>query len=399
MAPRLTKGDVKISSRLNLIDQEKIFMTRRLSLSALVAVVLAAAPQLLAQKPPAAAPKKNPLLKLAEPFPEDDVMTQRKADATARKLFQEETPVEFTLTSEFSLLNKERTPNNNKQFPGVITINGKDLNVKLSSRGHLRLNPRTCSFVPIKVTFAKDELAGTVFEGQSDLKLGTHCQNEKEFDQYVMREYLTYKLANLVTPFSFRARLARATYVDAKSKKQVAVHNAVWLEHENDVAKRLSGRDVSLPRIEFKDLDKDSTTMMMLLEYMLGNTDYSIWALHNVVIVQDKKRTLYPVAYDFDMSGMVHPPYAIPDARLRLRAVTDRLYRGPCRTVDEFNAVAEQFRSKKADMVGAVDSMKELSGSHKSEMKDYLESFFRTIDKPESIKKNFVDGCKPLPTM
>jgi len=374
-------------------------MTRRLSLSALVAVVLAAAPQLLAQKPPAAAPKKNPLLKLAEPFPEDDVMTQRKADATARKLFQEETPVEFTLTSEFSLLNKERTPNNNKQFPGVITINGKDLNVKLSSRGHLRLNPRTCSFVPIKVTFAKDELAGTVFEGQSDLKLGTHCQNEKEFDQYVMREYLTYKLANLVTPFSFRARLARATYVDAKSKKQVAVHNAVWLEHENDVAKRLSGRDVSLPRIEFKDLDKDSTTMMMLLEYMLGNTDYSIWALHNVVIVQDKKRTLYPVAYDFDMSGMVHPPYAIPDARLRLRAVTDRLYRGPCRTVDEFNAVAEQFRSKKADMVGAVDSMKELSGSHKSEMKDYLESFFRTIDKPESIKKNFVDGCKPLPTM
>jgi hypothetical protein len=399
MGPRLTKGDVKISSRLNLIDQEKIFMTRRLSLSALVAVVLAAAPQLLAQKPPAAAPKKNPLLKLAEPFPEDDVMTQRKADATARKLFQEETPVEFTLTSEFSLLNKERTPNNNKQFPGVITINGKDLNVKLSSRGHLRLNPRTCSFVPIKVTFAKDELAGTVFEGQSDLKLGTHCQNEKEFDQYVMREYLTYKLANLVTPFSFRARLARATYVDAKSKKQVAVHNAVWLEHENDVAKRLSGRDVSLPRIEFKDLDKDSTTMMMLLEYMLGNTDYSIWALHNVVIVQDKKRTLYPVAYDFDMSGMVHPPYAIPDARLRLRAVTDRLYRGPCRTVDEFNAVAEQFRSKKADMVGAVDSMKELSGSHKSEMKDYLESFFRTIDKPESIKKNFVDGCKPLPTM
>jgi hypothetical protein len=43
--------------------------------------------------------------------------------------------------------------------------------------------------------------------------------------------------------------------------------------------------------------------------------------------------------------------------------------------------------------------MKELNGSHKGEMKDYIESFFKTIDKPESIKKNFVDGCKPLPTM
>jgi len=373
-------------------------MTRRLSLSALVALVLAAAP-LLAQKPPAAPPKKNPLLKLAAPWPEDDVIATHKTDALARKLFQEETPFEFTLTGDFSALNKERTPNNNKQFPAVLTVNGKDLNVKIGSRGHLRLNPRTCAFVPIKVEFAKEEIAGTIFEGQTNLKLGTHCQNEKEFDQFVMKEFLSYKLANLVTPFSFRARLARATYIDAKSKKEVSKHNAVWLEHENDVARRLSGRDVSLPRIEFKDLDKDSTTMMMLLEYFIGNTDYSIWALHNVVIIQDKKRTLYPVAYDFDMSGMVHPPYAIPDARLRLRAVTDRLYRGPCRTVDELTPVAEQFRTKKADMLAAVDGMKELAGSHKSEMKDYIESFFKTIDKPESLKKNFVDGCKPLPTM
>jgi hypothetical protein len=374
-------------------------MTRRLYLSALAALVFAATPVLLAQKPPAAPPKKNPLLKLAEPWPEDDVIATRKTEAQTRKLFQDAAPFEFTLTSDFNLINKERTPNNNKQFPGVLTVDGKDIPVKLNSRGHLRLNPRTCSFVPIKVEFPKAEIAGTIFEGQTNLKLGTHCQNEKEFDQFVMREYLTYKLANLVTPFSFRARLARGTYVDAKSKKQISVHNAVFLEHENDVARRLSGRDVSLPRIEFKDLDKDSTTLMMLMEYMLGNTDYSIWALHNVVIIQDKKRTLYPVAYDFDMSGMVHPPYAIPDQRLRLRAVTDRLYRGPCRTVDEFNTVAEQFRSKKTDMIAAVEGMKELSGSHKSEMKDYLESFFKTIEKPESIKKAFVDGCKPLPTM
>ena len=376
-------------------------MTRRLSLFALAALVCAVcAPALLAQKPAAAPPKKNPLLKLAEPWPEDDVIAARKKEAEERKLFADATPLEFTLTGEFNLINKERTPNNKKQFPGVLTVAGKDIPVKLGSRGHLRLNPRTCEFVPIRVDFAsKEDVAGTLFEGQTTLKLGTHCQNEKEFDQFVMKEYLTYKLTNLVTPFSFRARLAKATYIDAKTKKQVSQHNAVWLEHENDVARRLSGRDVSLPRINFKDLDKDSTTMMMLLEYFVGNTDYSIWALHNVVIIQDKKRTLYPVAYDFDMSGMVHPPYAIPDQRLRLRAVTDRLYRGPCRTVDELNTVAEQFRSKKTDMIAAVDSMKELNGSHKGEMKDYIEAFFKTIDKPESLKKNFVDGCKPLPTM
>ena len=61
-------------------------MTRRLSLSALVALVLAVAP-LLAQKPPAAPPKKNPLLKLAEPWPEDDVIATRKTESLKRQLF------------------------------------------------------------------------------------------------------------------------------------------------------------------------------------------------------------------------------------------------------------------------------------------------------------------------
>src|SRR5262249_41376542 len=158
---------------------------------------------------------------------------------------------------------------------------------KLGSRGHLRLNSRTCEFVPIRLEFAKDAVAGTIFDGQTTLKLGTHCQNEKEFDQYVMKEYLTYKLANIVTPFSFRARLAHGTYIDSKNNKTIATHNALFLEHDNDVSHRLNGRDVSLPRIEFKDLEKDSTNTMFLLEYMLGNTDYSIYALHNVVIVQD----------------------------------------------------------------------------------------------------------------
>ena len=368
-------------------------MTRRLCLSALIALVLAA-PAPLAQKPPAGAPPTtNAPLKLAAPWPDDDVLVARKTDAQSRTLFQDAAALAFTLTSEFNLINKERSPNNSTQFPGVLTFDGNDIPVKLGSRGHLRLSPSTCEFVPIKVEFPKDQIVGTVFEGQTTLKLGTHCRNEKEFDQYVLREYLTYKLANLVTPVSFRARLARGTYVDAKSKKTLSTHNAVFLEHENDVARRLGGRDVSLQHVEFKDLDKDALTAMMLIEYMLGNTDYSIWALHNVVIVQDKKRTLFPVPYDFDVSGMVHPPYAAPDSRLHLRSVTDRLYRGPCRTVDEFNTAAEPFRAHKADMMAAIESVKELNGTHKGEMKDYLESFFRTIDKQESIRKTFVDGC------
>ena len=50
-------------------------------------------------------------------------------------------------------------------------------------------------------------------------------------------------------------------------------------------------------------------------------------------------------------------------------------------------------------MLKEIESMKDLNSSHKSEMKDYLNSFFRTIETPDAIKKNFVNGCKPQQTM
>jgi hypothetical protein len=366
-------------------------MRQRLAVSALVAVLLAA-PAVVAQTTRAVVPAVKPAIS-AKPWPDEEVLLARRADAQNRKLFQDAAPLEFTLTSEFNLINAERTPNNGRQFPGLLTVDGADIPVTLGSRGHLRLKTQTCDFVPIKVAFPDDRLAGSAFEGQTTLKLGTHCRSDREADQYVMREYLSYRLANLVTPLSFRARLARGTYVDAKSKKKLSTHSALFLEHENDVARRLGGRDVKQPHMAFSELDTSALTTMMMLEYMLGNTDYSIWTLHNVVIVQDKRRKFFPVPYDFDLSGMVHPPYAAPDPRLSLQSVTDRLYRGPCRTVQEFNAAAEPFRAHQAEMRSAIDAVADLDVVHKREMKDYLESFFRRIATPEAIKKTFVDGC------
>ena len=90
---------------------------------------------------------------------------------------------------------------------------------------------------------------------------------------------------------------------------------------------------------------------------------------------------------------MVHAPCSAPDPRLNLCSATDRLYRGPCRTVDEFNAAAEPFRAHQAGMFAAIDAIKELTAGHRSEMKDYLESFLRRIATPQGIKRTFVDGC------
>ena len=370
------------------------------SLAVLIAVCAAAPlPGAQSSVPANAAGKKNPLLKLAEPWPDADALKARRLEAEARPLFKNTEPLEFTLTANFTVINKDRHPESTTRYPAVLTVTDaggapRDLAVKLSARGHFRRMARNCSVVPLRVEFPKEGMNGTPFEGQTALKLGTGCADSKEFEQITLREYLSYPMFNLITPLAFRARLARASYVDEKTRKKKTPRYALFIEHENDVARRNEGRIVELPRVSFADVDGPTLTRAMLFEFMIGNTDMSIWALHNIRLIQRPNRTLIAVPYDFDLSGFVHAPYAAPDRNLGLRSVVDRKYRGPCRTTEEFEAAAAPFRAKRAELLAVVEGMRDLESAARSEMKDYLESFFRTIEKPSTIKKQFVDGCK-----
>jgi hypothetical protein len=63
--------------------------------------------------------------------------------------------------------------------------------------------------------------------------LGTHCRSDNRlFERYVLREYTVYRLYNLLTPFSFRARLVRATYVDTAKKKTIDAGYAMFIEDD-----------------------------------------------------------------------------------------------------------------------------------------------------------------------
>jgi len=76
----------------------------------------------VAQKAPAPPSKKNPLLKLAEPWPEDEVVQARRTESDSRRLFKETEPLAFTLTADFNAINKDRNPNSTRRFPAVLTV-------------------------------------------------------------------------------------------------------------------------------------------------------------------------------------------------------------------------------------------------------------------------------------
>ena len=129
----------------------------------------------------------------ATPWPDAATIEERRREAGRRALFQDATPLEITLSADFEAVNRDRDPESTVTFPATISFPLADGAIatrplKIRGRGHSRRSPRICDFVPLRLEFAKDQVAGTVFAGHDALKLGTHCRSSDVFEQYVVRE-------------------------------------------------------------------------------------------------------------------------------------------------------------------------------------------------------------------
>jgi hypothetical protein len=375
-------------------------LVHRLAVWTLCACALAVC---LAAQTKEPAVKRTALLKLAEPWPDAEAMRERRVEAEGRRLFAGADPASLTLTADFKAINKDRRAEGKQDYTATIAATdggAAALHVTLRTRGHFRLRSSSCSFVPLRVEFDRGEVAGSIFDGQKALKLVTHCRSDKEYEQYTLREYLVYRAFNILTPYSFRARLAKVTYMQTGEAKPLVTRLAMFLEDDDDVARRMEGRIAELPRTLFKDVDPQKLTLDMVFEYMIGNTDFSMYALHNIRLVRTPDRVVFTVPYDFDLSGLVNTSYAIPDRAFLIKSVRDRVYRGPCRPIEEVEPVLAVFRSHKSEILALYDSLPELDPAYRRDAKDYLEQFFRTIDRKGDVKGTFVEGqCSKKSTM
>jgi len=348
---------------------------------------------------PAPPAKKNPLLKLVEPWPAPEKMKERRETAEALPLFASSDVLAVTLVGDFRQINKDHDPNSKQQYPGAVrTADNKELQVQFRARGHVRRLSKTCDYVPLKVEFVKKETKGTVFAEQDALKLVVQCSGGGDYEQYILREYLAYRIYNVITHRSFRARLAKVTYVDRASGKPTGTRLGIFLEDEGDVARRMEGRVVDLQRLLFENLQNDSLMPTMIFEYLIGNTDMSIYALHNMRIIQLQDKSLHVVPYDFDYSGLVNAPYALPARGFLIKNVTERIYRGPCRNQEIVDPYVANFLAKK-DLVRALpDQIPGFNRVSRDETRGYIESFYSSVDSSKDVRGVFVN-CSPKSTM
>jgi hypothetical protein len=140
-----------------------------------------------------------------------------------KDLFESDEILSITLKGNIRELLNDRgeTPT---YHPVTLSYKNKDssevnIPVKMKTRGHFRKLKENCKYPPLQINFPKDvDRLSPVFSGQRKLKLVMPCSG----DDYVIREWLVYKIYNLVTPKSFKARLVRIDLNDSKSKKQAA---------------------------------------------------------------------------------------------------------------------------------------------------------------------------------
>ncbi|MGB5245739.1 MAG: hypothetical protein WBM54_13370 [Woeseia sp.] len=276
----------------------------------------------------------------------------------------------------------------------------KEFDIKLRARGRYRRQPKTCSFPPIRLNFQKKQLAGTIFEGQDKIKLVTHCQNESEYyEQLLLKEYLTYRMYQVFTDSSFRVRLLRITWTDNVEQKEPLVQYGFLLEDEELLGKRLGFELSEIRSTSPARLIASQAALAGVYEFFIGNTDFSMLlgpadevCCHNVVLYNTPDGHL-PIPYDFDFSGFVNATYAEPNPKLKIRSVTQRLYRGRCEHNDEVEGVLAQFRAKRDELFALLDGQEGLSERTAKSARGYLGDFYKIIETPKRVSSRILKKC------
>ncbi|MEO6720390.1 MAG: hypothetical protein ABIN67_08485 [Ferruginibacter sp.] len=284
------------------------------------------------------------------------------------------------------------------KMPGIIVANPTgetptQERVQLQVRGKSRRE--LCHLLPLKLIF-KDSTAHTKFPFKS-VKLVNQCYASKDGKRYLLKEFLVYKLYNLITEQSFRVRLLTVNYKDSSGRKNTITAHGFLLEDVKDLAKRNNCKEWTKSKLRPESTHRRQMTMVALFQYMIGNTDWGVSENHNTNLIQYKDDSMsrpMVVPYDFDNAGIVNTSYAVPDERLGIKNVTERVYRGFPRTMEELSEVLNIFQQQKEKIYAAVNGFNLLDSRSRHDMIKYLDEFYYTIDRPKLVEFEFITHAR-----
>ena len=319
-----------------------------------------------------------------------------KKNLSHQDIFEGDDIFHFTLTGKLNNLFNDRN-DNSSYHPILLQYLQRDsnvvsINLMVKTRGHFRRLKGNCKMPPLLLDFPKDQNKNSVFYKQKKLKLVVPCQG----DDYVIREWMVYKIYNLISSKSFRAKLVQVDFLDSLNRRKKETHYCFLLEDDKKVAER-NGAHVWKPKLFLKEnTNKEEFRKMAVFQYLIGNTDWSVPFLQNIVLItKDSTKAPYAIPYDFDHAGIVDAPYAGPAPELGITSVRDRLYRGYCeKDKKNFAETFKLFNKVKDDIYNLYKNCPLLSKQYIKFINRYLDDFYKTINSERSIEAEFGKPCR-----
>ncbi len=269
--------------------------------------------------------------------------------------------------------------------------------VRLKTRGEFRR--RECQMAPIELNFKKVDFGFSDLDSIGKLKMVTQCGFGTNDENYLLREYLVYKMFGVITDTSFRVRLVRVNYVDSERGRKPMTQWAFFIEPVDLLAERTNTIQINSTNITQKHIFPFVMDRLAMFNYMAGNYDWSIPGQHNVKIFKPENlpANQYGIAipYDFDWSGIVNASYALPVESVGVSNVRERLFLGICRPPEVFDRHLHLLEAKKDDFYKIVNEFQYLKPKEKEDIIRYLETFFTQLrGNHNNIITNLRNSCK-----
>jgi len=315
---------------------------------------------------------------------------------TVFQLLQLENITTITIEANFDSLIQSRKLNeehNAKISLPIVKDSLHELKVKIRPRGMFRR--KYCEIPPLRLNFNKKDLKRLGLNGDFDkYKLVTHCINDVEGEQVLLREYWTYRMYNEITPKSFQVHLIKIKYINTNAPDNSEERIGFLIENNDELADRLGGESVEPYGLKPVDVNRTTHQNITVFNYMIGNLDWKLAHKKNLKFFQHPEEGMLVVPYDFDMSAMVWPSYARLNPDYEQEKFEDRFCLGKFESKESLNQTLETFRLVKERCKEHIKSCEFLNSISKRAMLSYLSSFYYVLDKEKRIKKAFYSSIE-----
>jgi hypothetical protein len=282
-----------------------------------------------------------------------------------------------------SLLQNKLTENEHEGIFRVQAQTGENFELPMKVSVRSKSRRLLCTFPPLKFDFNKKALEDYGLRKIDKYKIVTHCLEDEQGEQVLLKEYMIYGLLKILTPISLRAKLLDVEYKDSASERSVK-KKAMILESEDEFRDKFDGEVCDCMGASPDSIEPVTFEMIAMFQYMVGNLDMNYAIERNVKFIKQPpgKRWL-SFAYDFDFSSIVNAPYAYPAIKdnLKIRPV----YLGFKENEQYLGEVKDRFLEKKKEILQYIQDFDLISKNDRRDILQYVRSFYDKIEDSEWV--------------